>query len=173
MKQSTWGEAAVPGLIVLYIIAYVVQTYELPYRTILYPYLLLGLLLVLLLIFGVKHFLIGAPMLDPEQPGERASIAGIEAGSPSQKILLFCKANSKPLSLIILTLLYPQVIKVLGVFFTTALFLSVLFRVFRTMRGALIVPAAVAVSLPLTYFLMNVLEFALPSFPFANLPFNL
>ncbi len=169
MKEEKWGEAVIPGLIVVYMIAYLVQTYDLPYDAILYPFLLLGLLTVLLGVFAVQQW-----MLRRDAPPDAAAADDATPAQPVGAILSgFLRNNSKAIGVVVFTFLFPQVVAHLGFFFTAALYLSALFWLFGTLRGVLIVPVALALSLFLTWLLLEVVVLNFPRFHYAELPWYL
>ncbi len=172
MRQSRWGEAVVPGVIVLYVITYLVQTYDLPFRTILFPYMVMGLLVSFLLVFAVQQAIRNSKSAREEKAEARAP--GVQLSLPSwAHAVSFCRTNYKALTVIILTFLFPHVIKSLGFFITATLYLAALFWVFDTMRRAYMLPATVVIVAFLTWLLLEVLSLALPRFAFVELPFNL
>ena len=149
-------------------IMYLVQTYDLPYDAILYPFLLLGLLAVLLCVFGAQHWIARRAAPPSDAPSE------LPPARPLGEVFSsFMRNNSKALGVVALTFLFPQVVAQVGFFFTAALYLSALFWLFGTLRGALIVPAALSLSLVLTWLLLGVVVLNFPRFRYAELPWYL
>ena len=170
----------------VYGIAYVAQTYHLPWNAILYPYALLGMIAVLLGFIALRQRAGGAlrqragGALRQRAGGDEP--AGVRVDSPS------ARAGQRPVrqwigggiataglgvSLVVGTFVYPLIMESLGFVLTTGLYLAVLFQIFRSFRPVVIAPLALAITVFLSVFLQQVLGLNLPSFGFAELPFGI
>ncbi|MBI4184568.1 MAG: hypothetical protein HY521_11275 [Proteobacteria bacterium] len=169
MRHTKRAELVVPVLIVLYLIAYIAQTFDLPYDAVLYPYLVIGLLLALLGVFLFREFVSNPP---GEGPAAEAAARRPEGGLVERGVA-FCRTHHKSLGIIVCIALYPQIIKLFGFIVTTTLFLAALFWIFQTMRRLHAVPVALAISFVLKWLLIDLASLTLPTFSLARLPFNI
>ncbi len=176
MKQRNWSEGILPAIIVIYGIAYVAQTHQLPWNAILYPYVLMGMIAMLLGLVALRQRARGdqsapdvndTPSAQEDQPPFGKLIAGslVTAGS--------LVAAGRVLSVVVGTFAYPLIMESLGFVMTTGLYLAALFQIFRAFHPVVIVPLALAISGILSVFLQQVLVLNLPSFGFADLPFGI
>ena len=167
MKSESWGEAVLPVIIVVYLISYLVQTYDLPFQTILYPFLLVGLLVALLVIFSLQQMLAARKSVSPEviQP----SLGKTPSDYVSQGLKIIYNQR-RAFGVVILTFLFPHVVAHLGFFFTASLYLSLLFTLFRTVRPILIIILAPSISAVLTWVLLGVVQLNFPRFEYVELP---
>ena len=185
MKQERWGEAVLPGLIVVYIIAYLSQTYDLPFQTVFYPFMVIGLLVMLLLLFGVQQWLQArtvvpqsrevAPEVAPEVASEVVGEATNESSlAPhtdlAARALAVLSANRRAVGVVVFTFSFPHVVAHLGFFFTATIYLSLLFWLFKTLRPAFVVPLAMVLSGGLAWVLLGVVQLNFPRFEYAELP---
>ena len=167
MKSESWGEAVLPVIIVVYLISYLVQTYDLPFQTILYPFLLVGLLVALLLIFALQQMLAARKSVSPEVIKPSLGKTPSDHVSRGLKIIY---NQRRAFGVVILTFLFPHVVAHLGFFFTASLYLSLLFTLFRTVRPILIIFLAPSISAVLTWVLLGVVQLNFPRFEYVELP---
>jgi hypothetical protein len=173
MKRLNWNKAAVPVIMLSYCISYMVQTYQLPFRSTLFPYLLICLVVVLFGVLGLQQ-VFARRLTDAPDPSRIVSNQGTAVlAQLGPKVLAFCKENYRPLTLIVGTFLFTVIVEYLGFFLTLACLFSVFFWTFRVGRRALILPMSITISAVLTYILLIGLRFALPPFAFSELPFGL
>ena len=167
MNRKNWEEAILPGIVVLYLILYLAQTYDLPFQTILYPFLLITLLVVLLIIFGVQQLVLkreGDPSNSVETPTDKERTAFMS------RVLKIIYIQRRAFGVVLLTFLFPLVVAHLGFFFTASLYLSALFMVFRTVQPIFIPILAPLISGMLTWVLLGVVQLNFPRFDYAELP---
>ena len=163
MKEVKWGEAVVPGVIVAYLIAYVAQTYHMPFRSILYPFILIGLMVVLLVVFAMQQLRASTPSSVEGAVSPAATDAAVGVAG-------FLRGQGKAIGVIVLTFLFPLVVVHLGLFATVAIYLAFLFWIFGTMKPVFIVPTALVLAFALTWLLLDIVVLNFPRFPYAELP---
>ena len=167
MNRKNWEEAILPGIVVVYLILYLAQTYDLPFQTILYPFLLITLLVVLLIIFGVQQLVLqrkgdSSESVQPPTDGEGTAFMS--------QVLKIIYIQRRAFGVVLLTFLFPHVVAHLGFFFTASLYLSALFMVFRTVQPIFILILAPLISGMLTWVLLGVVQLNFPRFDYAELP---
>jgi hypothetical protein len=163
MRLTTLGELLVPGIIVVYVVLYVAQTYHLPADTIIFPYAVIGFSFILLSLF-VLRIVRESRLRFYEEEKERLTIKGV---------LHFCNENRRAIAVTLLAALYVYALSWLGFFFTTVLFLCALFHLFRTLPAAVFLPGIIILTGALHYLTYYVLRLAFPSFAFADLPYGI
>lgn len=172
MKKMNWSEGILPLIIVIYGVAYVWQTYSLPWDAIFYPYALLGLMAMLLVLVGWAQ--LGGRAGGDQGPTESGHAAGLGGALPVNWEVIagwFSKAR-KGNYVVLCTFSYPFIIQFLGFIFTTFLFLTVLFMVFKAFRLMFIIPISIFTTGGLSFLLRYVMNLNLPPFKFAELPFG-
>lgn len=170
MKQRNWSEGILPAIIVIYGIAYVAQTHQLPWNAILYPYVLMGMIAMLLGLVALRQRARG----DQSAPDVNDTPSAQEDQPPFGKLIAGSLVTAgRVLSVVVGTFAYPLIMESLGFVMTTGLYLAALFQIFRAFHPVVIVPLALAISGILSVFLQQVLVLNLPSFGFADLPFGI
>jgi len=170
MNQRNWSEAILPVIIVVYAIAYVAQTHHLPWNAILYPYALLGMIAVLLVLVALRQI---ANREEPEGVGSDSGSAHASQQPFRQEVGGGIALAGRGLSVVVCTFVYPLIMEPVGFVLTTWLYLAVLFLVFKAFRPVMVGLLALAISLSLSVILRQVLDLNLPAFRFAELPFGI
>ena len=172
MHKMKWSEGILPLIIVIYGVAYVAQTFSLPWNAILYPYALLALMAVLLLLVGLTQN-VGQGGRDRGTTDRGPSPAADGTPRAFWKGIAGRFFNSRRGSSVVLcTFIYPIVIQYFGFMLTTFLFLIALFIVFKTFRPIYIFLISILTTGGLSMSLRYFLHLNLPAFKFAELPFG-
>lgn len=154
-QQSGRGRSrvVVPTLLLLYLAAYVAQTYRLPLTATLYGYGLIALIITGLLVLLVGH--------NRHDSGSHSALFSRKEIRPPLK----------PLGFLALTALYPFVMPLLGFVITTFALSVILLRLFG--EKSIWKSVAIGMVLSVGFFIGvgGLLGIPLPSFAFARLPF--
>lgn len=163
--KINWGEAYVPIGLVIYCLLYIIQVWKISIKSTGYPYFLMGLITLFLVIIYWK-FVRGKTTEGGVPPGSSLSISG-------KTFWEFVKTSYRPVTLVIGTLCYSWISPILGFTFTTMLFMGVTLRIFGVRRTSLLLLLSVGYSFFLFSLMTFYLRITLPSFSFADLPFGL
>lgn len=161
------GEMVIPAVFAVYCLAFLVQVYNLPAESTKYPYIVMALVTVLLVVilvrFGVRR--------GQRLPGRPAGAAGREGPLSGQSWLP--RLAHRPISVLGATFVSPYLMAVLGFTITTWLFLAALFWIFGTRRPSILFLLSLGTALFLFVTMTFYLKLTLPAFALADLPFGL
>lgn len=156
------GEMVIPLLIVAYCLSYAWQTSDLPGSATIWPYALIGILVLLLLVLAAQSRLGGRP-----DPGSRAApspeeVVAAAAGTEPEEDTS-AATTARQIAFCAATLLFVPLVSAAGFLVAGTLYLFVLSVLFGTVRWYVALPGAFAISLGLAYLMVRALQIMFPT----------
>lgn len=148
----------VPVIFGTYCLAYIVQVHGISWRSTLYPYLLIGLMALLLAIDLARS---------------RAAPQEGAGGNEDSDAQGHGRRLARPVAIVATTLAYVPLAGQLGFVVTTTLLLAFLLRVMGNRNWLAIMAASAGFSLAIFVAMSLYLKISLPSFRFTDLPFGI
>ena len=164
MKRAVQRWALVPIVIAAYVALYIGQTYDLPMRSVLYPYLLIAALMVLV---GIEVSVNSRN----RDPGLKRDPYGAQTTSlPISFETIRTAVGSAPMLIVLSTLLFAAIIGFTGFILTTFLYLSTIMFSLKSAKLLSTLMTSGIFSILIGWLVLDVMQLRFPRFAFIELP---